>query len=174
MNISMKPGRSNRGFTILEILVVVAVISIIASTILLNTNLSRPDNELKKHANTLGKTLQLLMQEAIIGDRNYALSLMPGAYQVLEYDGNEWSLTTDPFFLSLHGEHEFHDELVIDQNIIRIEKSEKPQPHILILASGEMSIFEWNIEDRENNFRVRINSSLLGKITIEGPAETLL
>lgn len=174
MSISVKPGTCNRGFTILEILVVVAVISIIASTILLNTNLSRPDNEIKKHASTLGKTLQLLMQEAIIGDRNYALSLVPGGYQVLEYDGNDWLLSTDPFFLSLRGEHGYHDELVIDQNIIQVEKTEKPQPHILILASGEMSVFEWNIEDRENNFRVRIISSLLGKITIEGPAESLL
>lgn len=174
MGTAMKPEGCSRGFTILEILVVVAVISIIASTILLNTNLSRPDNELKKHASTLGKTLQLLMQEAIIGDRNFALSIMPGGYQILEFDGNDWSLSTDPFFLSLHREHEYHDELVMDQNIISIEKTEKPQPHILILASGEMSVFEWNIEDRKNNFRVRINSSLLGKITIEGPAESLL
>lgn len=174
MTIPVKPGSSTRGFTILEILVVVAVISIIASTILLNTNLSRPDNELKKHASTAGKTLQLLMQEAIMGDHNYALSLMPGGYQVLEYDGNDWSLSKDPFFLSLQSEHEYYDELVIDQSIVKIEKTEKPQPHILILASGEMSVFEWNIEDRENNLRVRINSSMLGNIVIQGPAESLL
>ena len=36
-----------------------------------------------------------------------------------------------------------------------------------------MSVIEWNIQDRENQLKVRLNSSLLGKIQIEGPAQTL-
>lgn len=174
MNSLVNPRGYSRGFTILEILVVVAVISIIASTILLNTTLSRPETELKKHATILGKTLQLLMQEAILEDRNYALSLMPGGFQILEYDGNAWTASKDPYFLSLQKKHDFSDELVIDTNIIKIEKTEEPQPHILILASGEMTVFQWHIEDRENNLRVRINSGMLGNILIEGPAESLI
>ena len=119
MNCSVKPRKNIRGFTILEILVVVGVISVIASTILLNTNLSRPDTEIKKHASIIGKTLQLLMQEAILEDRNFALSLIPGGYQILEYDGNEWSISKDTFFLKLQKKHDFTDELVIDNSIIQ-------------------------------------------------------
>lgn len=174
MNCTVKPRKNIRGFTILEILVVVGVISVIASTILLNTNLSRPDTEIKKHASTIGKTLQLLMQEAILEDRNFALSLLPGGYQILEYDGNEWSISKDSFFLKLQKKHDFTDELVIDNSIISVEKTDEPVPHILVLASGEMSVFQWNIEDRENDLRIRITSSMLGKILIEGPAQSLL
>ncbi len=171
---NVKLLRSKRGFTLLEILVVVSVISIIASTILLNTNFHRPLSDLKIHASNLGKTLQLLMQEAILEDRNFALSLEPESYMVLEYDGQEWVPSMDKFLLSLQKQHKYSDELIIDGDIISIKKSEKPEPHILILSSGEMSVFEWIIEDRENTLRVKLNSTMLGNITIEGPVETFL
>ncbi len=167
-------SRFNRGFTIMEILVVVAVISIIASTILLNTNFHRPASELQKHASYLGKTLHLLIQEAILEDRNFALSVVPKGYLVLEYDGQEWIQSNDKFLLKLQKEHEYSDELIIDSNIVKIEKKDKLEPHILILSSGEMSVFEWNIEDKINNLRVKLNSTMLGKITMEGPVDTFL
>ncbi len=170
----MKLSTSNNGFTILEILVVVAVISIIASTILLNTSFHRPANELKKHASHLGKTMQLLMQEAILEDMNFAISIVPENFMVLEYDGQQWTQTTDRFLQSLQKKHSYVDELVIDNNLIMIEKTDKVEPHILILGSGEMSVFQWDIEDRENNLRIKLISTMLGSITIEGPVETLL
>lgn len=174
MNAAVKSQQHSRGFTILEILVVVGVISVIASTILLNTNLSRPETEIKNHASTIGKTLQLLLQEAILEDKNYALSLVPDGYLILEYDGSEWLPSEDKYLLKLQKRHEFEDELIIDNSIISVEKTDKPLPHILMLASGEMSVFQWNIEDQENDLRIRINSSMLGKILIEGPAQSLL
>lgn len=166
--------KSDKGFTILEILVVVAVISISVTVILLNLSVTRPDQVLGEHAKRVGKTLQLLMQEAILDDKNYALSVVPKGFLILEYDGAEWQQAVDPFFQSLQKPHEYHDELIIDKNIVPIEKSDKPVPHILILSSGEMSVFQWQIEDRDNDLRVRLQSSLLGRIQIEGPAETLL
>ena len=172
---SCMPGcfARKRGFTILEMLVVVAVISIVASAILLNTSFNRPEKELKNHANLLGKTLQLLMQEAILEDRNFAISLIPDGYLVLEFDGEEFSPTTDNFLQGLQKKHTYSDELVIDRKIVTIEKKQKPDPHILILASGEMSVFEWNIADRENHLLVKLSSSMLGNITTEGPAKSL-
>jgi general secretion pathway protein H len=169
----IKPLKSDRGFTIMEILVVVAVISVIASTILLNTNLKRPGAELKEHASRIGKTLKLLMQEAILEDRNYALSLVPDSFIILEYNGQEWLPSEDRFILGLQKEHQYEDEVTIDNAIIAIEKTEKPVPHILILSSGEMSVFQWAIADRENNLRALVTSNMLGGITIEGPAESL-
>ncbi|MCP4077389.1 MAG: prepilin-type N-terminal cleavage/methylation domain-containing protein [Gammaproteobacteria bacterium] len=167
-------SRLNAGFTIMEILVVVAVISIIASTILLNTSFHRPASELKQHAGNLNKTLQLLMQEAILEDRNFALSLLPKGYMVLEYDGQEWAQSSDKFLMKLQKEHDYSDELIIDSNIVKIEQKDKADPHILMLSSGEMSVFEWNIEDRKNNLRVKLTSTMLGSITMEGPVESFL
>lgn len=164
---------SQRGFTILEILVVVAVISIITSTILLNTNLNRPEEALKQHTSRVTKTLKLLMQEAILNDNNYAISLFPGGYVVLVFDGEEWQPSDDKFLLSLKSLHRFSDELIIDSQIIQVEKKEKPDPHILILSSGEMTPFEWHISDTENEINTVIQANLLGDISSEGPAVSL-
>lgn len=158
-----------RGFTILEILVVVAVISMIASTILLKTNFNRPEDKLKEHSSRVGKTLKLLMQEAIINDTNYAISLVPGGYMVLIFNAEEWVPSEDKFILSLQTRHEYSDELIIDNQIIKVEKKEKPDPHILILASGEMTSFEWNISDLDNQLHSKVSGNLLGDIMVEGP-----
>jgi general secretion pathway protein H len=166
----MKP---QRGFTILEILVVVAVISIIASTILLSSDFSRADDRLNKHGTDLSKTLQLLMQEAILQDRNFALSVQPGEYSILEYNGEKFVPSEDTFIKKIGRKYDYEDELSIDQNIVKIEKTKEPQPQILILASGEMTVFQWDIIDHDNDLRLRLNSSLLGKITMQGPAQSL-
>ena len=164
----------NRGFTILEILVVVAIISLSVTVILLNLSLSRPDRELGEHAQRLSKTMQLLMQEAILDDKNFALSVVPSGFLVLQYDGAEWQQTEDPFLKSLQQKHDYVDELVIDRNVVAIDKKDRPDPHILILSSGEMTPFQWDIKDGENRFSVRLLSNMLGRITIEGPTENLL
>ena len=114
------------------------------------------------------------MQEAILEDRNFALSLIPKGYLVLEYDGQEWIQSSDRFLMKLQKEHDYSDELIIDNNLVKIEKKDKAEPHILMLSSGEMSVFEWNIEDRKNNLSVKLNSTMLGKITMEGPVESIL
>ena len=166
--------RSARGFTLFEILIVVAVVVIIASTILLNLSFNRPENDLRDHAGRIGKTLQLLMQEAILDDRNFALSLEPGAFRVLEYSGQNWVVTEDAFLKGLERKHEYTDQLLINNQLINLEKSETPRPHILILSSGEMTVFQWDINDENNHLNMRLQSSLLGRIVMEGPSGTLL
>ncbi len=163
-----------RGFTILEILVVVGVISIIASTILLNFSFNRPESDLRDHAARVGKTLQLLMQEAILDDRNFALSLVPKGFLILEYNGEAWSLSEDEFLQGLVREHEYGDELIIDNKVVAIEKTTPPRPHILILSSGEMTPFQWEISDPDNHLVMRLQADLLGRVQMEGPSGTLL
>ncbi len=169
----MKSYREASGFTILEILVVVAVISVIASTIILNTNFKRPDNEIKQHASRLSQSIKLLLQEAILDDRNFALSLQPKVFLILEYNGQEWLPSEDTFLKQLPQEHEYQDQVIVDNALVPIEKTDKPKPHILILSSGEISVFEWQIEDPDNGLKMKLTSNMLGDILVEGPVEVL-
>ncbi len=153
---------------------VIAVISIITSTILLNTRFNRPENLLKEHASMLARTMKLLLQEAILNDQNYALSVVPGGFKVLEFDGEGFTPSKQRFFTKLQKQHRYSDELVVDNNIVSIEDKQEPDPHILFLSSGEMSVIQWQIQDRENELNIQLNSSLLGSIQIEGPTQELL
>ncbi len=162
-------GRA-RGFTILEILVVVAIIAIILSTILLTTRISRPETALQQHARNIGKTLRLLYDEAQLEDANYALWLQPGRFQVIQYDGESWLPLKDRLFKRLAREHPYQDELTVSGQPVPIEVSDKPQPHILILASGETTPFDWRIVDRRNRIWARLQGDGLGKVVTEGPS----
>ena len=157
----------------MEILVVVAIISLIASSILLNTSFNRPQDRLEAHTEKLAKTLTLLLQEAILNDANYALGLIPEGYLVLQYDGEEWGIPADRFLGSLKTTHSFDDELVIDQQLVAAAAADDPKPHILLLASGEMTPFEWAVRDRENELASTLRADLIGRIEIDPTAQGL-
>jgi hypothetical protein len=82
--------------------------------------------------------------------------------------------TEDVFLKGLAREHGYDDELVIDNAVVAIEKTTPPKPHILILSSGEMTPFQWDISDAENRLRMRLQSDLLGRIVMQGPTGTFL
>ncbi len=153
---------------------VIAVISIITSTILLNTRFNRPESQLQDHASVIARTMKLLLQEAILNDQNYALSIVPGGFRVLEFNGEEFTPSKQRFFTRLQKQHGYSDELVVDNNIVSIQDKEEPEPHILFLSSGEMSVIQWQIQDRDNDLNIQLNSNLLGDIQIEGPTRDLL
>ena len=156
-------GQRQRGFTIMEIIVVVAVISLIASAILLNTNFNRPADRLETHVEKLAKTLTLLLQEAILNDANYAISLLPNGYTVLQFNGETWSEPEDRFILSLKVTgSDYRDELTINQRLVVPVKADELQPHILLLASGETTPFEWVLRDEKNRLGSKITSDILG------------
>ncbi len=159
-----------RGFTILEILVVVAVISIVLSTILLTTRVSRPETALQEHVRRLDKTLRLLLEEAQLEDANYALWIQPGRYQVIQYDGEAWQAVKGRLFSRLARKHPYRDRLEVSGQAVTLEDSDKPIPHILLLASGETTPFDWRIIDERNGLEVRFQGDALGNTVIEGPA----
>ena len=83
--------RRHRGFTLWEMLIVVIIITVSISVILLSTSLGRDSNDLKVLGSDMSKLMQLLYQEAIFENRNFAISLKHDGYQVLEYDGQAWN-----------------------------------------------------------------------------------
>ncbi len=168
--------KSTKGFTLIELMVVVAIITLIATAILLNTNLSRPDTELKHHAKQIGKSLTLLMQEAILEDKIYAVSILIDKVIIYEFDRGKWISSESPLFKKLLKKKEYSNNLTIDNRSVPLYQnntSGEPQLHILILSSGEMTIFQWEIKDVANNLTVIINSNMLGEILVEGPIESL-
>lgn len=165
---------SHRGFTILEILVVIAIVSLVITSLLLNTQFRDPADALKRHGRELSQMLQLLSQEAVFENRNFAINIQPNRYILLQYDGTEWVPSDDKFFKKLLKEHPYADELIIDKQLVDIKKTDKPEPHILILSSGEMTVFEWLIRDRENQLTLQLLSSFQGDIQLTGPEDTTL
>jgi prepilin-type N-terminal cleavage/methylation domain-containing protein len=161
--------RCHRAFTLWEMLIVVIIISVSTSVILLSTSLGRDSNDLKVLGSDMSKLIQLLYQEAIFENRNFAISLKHDGYQVLEYDGQSWIDSDQTMFRRIKLNEVQSSTLVVEELAVKSVDQEELIPHILILASGEMTPFEWTIIDDTTKNIIVLEGNLLGKIRMEGP-----
>jgi general secretion pathway protein H len=166
--------KRHRGFTLWEMLIVVIIITVSTSVILLSTSLGRDSNDLKVLGSDMSKLMRLLYQEAIFENRNFAISLKHDGYQVLEYDGQEWNVSDQTLFRRIKLNEVQSSTLVVENLAVKSVDQEALIPHILILASGEMTPFEWTINDETTKNSIVLEGDLLGKIRMEGPTPQLL
>ncbi len=59
--------------------------------------------------------------------------------------------------------------LIIENQTIDISETTEPTPHILIESSGEMTPFEWHIEDKLTKSGIVLQGNLLGGVMMTGP-----
>jgi len=172
--ISIRKAKLNRhslqpGFTLWELLIVVAIVAITISMLQLSVGLGDDTRDLKRVGKDLGKMFHLLNQEAVFENRNLAVSVHDEGFFVLEYDGAKWLQSPDNFFRKIKLTETQTSELIIEDQLIDITLDTEPKPHILILSSGEMTPFEWRIKDSNTDSGILLQGNLLGSVLMTGP-----
>jgi len=164
-----RPAPGQGGFTLFELLIVVAIVTITITVVQLAPGLSDETRDLKRTGKELGKMFRLLNQEAVFEGRNYAISVKDNGFLVLEYNEEEWLPVPDTFFARIRMAESQRSELIIENQVIDISETKTPQPHILILSSGEMTPFEWRISDNIVKSGIVLQGNLLGGVLMTGP-----
>ena len=162
-------NRRQSGFTLWELVIVVAIVAITISMVQLSVGLGDNERELKRVGKDLGKLFHLLSQEAVFENRNYAVSVQDAGYLILEYADGEWSVVGDQFFRRFRFSESHRSQLTINDLVIDTSNTDSPRPHILILASGEMTPFEWQISDQITRSRILLQGNVIGSVLITGP-----
>ena len=168
----LQPGLQpylQRGFTLWELLIVVAIVAITLSMMQFSMGLGDENRELKRVGKDLGKLFHLLNQEAVFESRNFAISVQDKGFMVLEFDGGDWSAVNDSFFTRIKMTDSQRSQLLIEDLVVDISVETEPKPHILILSSGEMTPFEWRIEDENSQFGIVLQGNMLGGVLMTGP-----
>lgn len=160
---------NQQGFTLWELLIVVAIVTITISMVQLSFSLGDDDRELKRIGKDLGKLFHLLSHEAVFENRNYAVSVYDEGFVILEYKEGNWIPTGENFLKQFKLTKSQRSLLYLDNELVDTVKKKEPPPHILILSSGEMTPFEWRIVDTLTKSGIVLQGNLVGGVLMTGP-----
>ncbi|MBC9250102.1 type II secretion system protein GspH [Pseudomonas alcaligenes] len=142
-----------RGFTLIELLVVLVLLGVLTGLVVLGSGLaSSPTRKLNDEAERLGSLLRVLLDEAVLDNREYGLRFERQSYQVLRYEPlrEQWQPLVDkahemPEWLEL--------KLELDEQAVGLPEAEGAEgkakvPQLLILSSGELTPFHLRLAVR--------------------------
>lgn len=164
--------RFARGFSLLELLVVIVILSVIAATAVISIGALGSDEEIDRESRRLTALLQLATEEALFQGRDLGLYVEEDRYQFLVYsrDSRLWSATTgDRSFRERAMPEGLFLSLVVEDQDIKLETVDdvdEIQPQVAVFSSGEMTPFELYIEREFSDVRYVIIGKADGAIEL--------
>jgi general secretion pathway protein H len=175
--------QQQRGFTLIEILVVVVIVATIVSITLLSVGVVGEDNELDKERRRLTTLIEMAQEDATMQGREFGVELMRSSYRFVEFDPltRQWAEVPGDDLYRLRSLPEGVEfALFIDDKLIPLE--EDPQvlgdasdsmimsgvkpylPHLFVFASGEASVYEIRLRRPQTEREVIMRGDVLGQI----------
>ncbi len=147
-------NRSNQGFTLVETLVVLFIITILAGLTAARLPGFAGSADMDTEARRLELLLNMARTEAIMDSAEYGFQRTSDGYEFLKYDdgSQDWLAAESPF----------HGRVVDDvQLTLRAEKAGfgtlgEDLPPVLILSSGETTPFRIEFESSSGEFRTLV------------------
>jgi general secretion pathway protein H len=169
----------SKGFTLIEILVVLVIMAIVISLAVLSINTTGRDTQLDEESRRIQGLVDILHERALLEGRDFGLRIEPTGYGFVVYsaDKNLW--------LPLSDEHEFRHrdlpkgvsfQLELDSVTVVLKPLEQglsssdsppPPPQVAIAASGEGTPFRLTLLRDETQARAAVNGDAFGKTTQE-------
>lgn len=103
-----------RGFTLLEIMLVMVLMAVVLSSVSLSFDIRSDQNKVEDEAKRLQAVVQLASDYALLNNFQLGLRLDENSYQFLVYDGEKWqALDGDKMF----NQHELEEEFELQVSI---------------------------------------------------------
>ena len=166
----------SKGFTLVEILVVVVIMAIVISFAVLSIGTTGRDSQLDDESRRIEGLVGLLHERALLEGRDFGLRIEPTAYEFVVYDSrrDRW--------MTFDQEHEFRHrelpkglsfQLELDSQIVVIKVLDRklssnaapPAPQLAIAASGEGTPFRLTLRRDATPSKASVDGDALGKIT---------
>ncbi len=167
----------SKGFTLVEILVVIVIIAAVTSLAVLSVSATGRDSQLDDESRRIEGLVGLLHERALLEGRDFGLRIEPAAYEFVVYDArrDRW--------LMLDQEREFRHrelpkgitfQLQLDSQTVVIKPIDRnlsngdpPNPQVAIAASGEGTPFRLTLLRAATQAKASVDGDALGKISRE-------
>lgn len=158
-------GPYSRGFTLLEILVVVLIIGILVSlaTLAIRDN---PEQRLQTEGQRFAALLRLAAQEAVLQSREAAVVFERGGYHFLVLENGEWAQAEDQVFRPRDLPDGMEFEIVIEGEKLDFGSQRRREPRVYLLSGGEMTPFELDLRSSDRSAVYRIRGDIGGRLEL--------
>lgn len=181
-----RAGRTGAaGFTLLELLVVTAIIGLFAGVAVLSIGVVGDERDLERESLRLRSLLELVREEALMQSRDFGVLFAEDGYRFYIYDYAQ-SRWVEPMNDRLLAARELEPPLRLD---LRVEDRDlllaafdssssasdadedenEPEPQVMILSSGEMTPFELSFRRESDGASLTLTGGLDGGFEVEEP-----
>ena len=182
-----------QGFTLFELLLVIAVVAIMASAVVISLNPDNTHRDLEKEARRLAQVLRQLADESIFQGQEFGLLVKEDSYKfaVWDRDDNKWlaynsgavfraytlpdfiqiSMSSEAISYSLGtAESDLSSGSVDQTGGVSESAAAEIVPAAWFLSSGEITPFSLTLFVRDNSERrYKISANAVGEIILKTP-----
>jgi general secretion pathway protein H len=165
----------SRGFTLVEILVVVVIMAVVISLAVLSIGVTGRDAQLDEETRRIEGLLGLLHERALFEGRDFGLRIEPSSYGFVEYQParDRWTaMAQDREFRHRELPKGLSFELQLDSQTVVLKApdpdlsgDQSSPPQVAIAASGEGTPFRLTLTRDETKAKASVDGDALGKIS---------